>query len=396
MRVSPSRSQRQLDLSGVVKMMTLRGLCSTALALLLVGPVACSQTLRSQFDQWMATHQKTYESDTDTSEIDYRLSVFPANAATVMNHNDAHQRGLTTYTMSLDGPFADLTDQEFESLYLMAPQNCSATHVSSGPLPYTSDSLSKSVDWRTKSVVTPIKSQGDCGSCWTFSTTETLEAHHCIAMKKDCTHWTGLAEQQLVDCAGAFNNHGCEGGLPSQAFEYIHYSGGIMTEESYNYTAKDDGYCKKVKPESVGATVSGVFNISSLDEDEIIKAVAHKGPVSVAFEVTADFRFYRHGVYDSFNATTNQTVCNKDAQHVNHAVVAVGYGETMDGDSPVPFHIIRNSWGNTWGMEGYFWMLRGQNMCGISDCASSPLVPSTTNAPQKKYLRTDPDWKEIS
>jgi cathepsin H len=341
----------------------------------------------------MTTHEKTYGSD--TPEYDYRLSIFEANAASVINHNDVYQRGLTTYTMSLDGPFADLTDQEFESLYLMEPQNCSATHTSSGPLPYTSDSLPKSVDWRTKGVVTPIKSQGNCGSCWTFSTTGTLEAHHCIATNKDCTHWTGLAEQQLVDCAGAFNNHGCEGGLPSQAFEYILYNGGVMTEESYKYTAKDDGYCKKLKPNNVGATVSGVFNISSLEEDEIVKAVAHKGPVSVAFEVSADFRFYSHGVYDSFNATTNQTVCNKDAQHVNHAVVAVGYGETME-DPPVPFHIIRNSWGNSWGMEGYFWMLRGENMCGISDCASFPLVPSTTNAPQKHHLRSKLDASSIA
>jgi cathepsin H len=169
-----------------------------------------------------------------------------------------------------------------------------------------------------------------------------------------------------------------------------------MTEESYKYTAKDDRYCKKLKPKNVGATVSGVFNISSLDEDGIVKAVAHKGPVSVAFEVSADFRFYSHGVYDSFNATTNQTVCNKDAQHVNHAVVAVGYGETTEEDPPVPFHIIRNSWGNTWGMEGYFWMLRGENMCGISDCASFPLVPSTWNAPHKKHLRTKPDSSSIA
>merc|ERR1740138_305703 len=93
--------------------------------------------------------------------------------------------------------------------------------------------LPDSVDWRTKGVVTPVKNQGGCGSCWTFSTTGTLEAHHCIKHKQDCTAWTGLAEQQLVDCAGAFDNHGCDGGLPSHAFEYIRWNGGLDTEESY-------------------------------------------------------------------------------------------------------------------------------------------------------------------
>mmetsp|Transcript_10511 Transcript_10511/g.30947 ORF Transcript_10511/g.30947 Transcript_10511/m.30947 type:complete len:88 (-) Transcript_10511:245-508(-) len=85
-------------------------------------------------------------------------------------------------------------------------------------------------------------------------------------------------------------------------------------------------------------------------------------------------------------------MCLQDAQHVNHAVVAVGYGETME-DTPVPFHIIRNSWGNTWGMEGYFWMLRGQNLCGISDCASYPIVKAqadgSSDSLRKKFLRKE-------
>ena len=199
------------------------------------------------------------------------------------------------------------------------------------------------MDWRTQGVVTPIKSQGHCGSCWTFSTSGTLEAHYCIAHNKDCTHWKGLAEQQLVDCAGDFNNHGCSGGLPSQAFEYIHYSGGMALEESYKYKAKD-GVCHEIDRRDIGAKVRGVHNISTGDEDGLVRAVAKIGPVAVAFDVSPDFRLYSHGVYDSFNATTNQTMCLKDPQHVNHAVVAVGYGETME-DTPVPYHIIRNSWG---------------------------------------------------
>ena len=238
--------------------------------------------------------------------------------------------------------------------------------------------LPKSVDWRTRGVLTPIKNQQHCGSCWTFSTTGTLEAHTCIHNPMlDCTQWTGLAEQQLLNCASAFDNNGCNGGLPSHAFEYIKYAGGIDTEESYPYQANDQGPCQ-VSEDEYGARVAEVYNITSKDEDDLATAIADVGPVSVAYQVSPDFRFYSHGVYDSFNATTNQTMCKSDSQSVNHAVVAVGFGETeaTEAHPSVPFFIVRNSWSTSWGMEGYFWILRGQNLCGISDCASFPIVPT--------------------
>ena len=301
--------------------------------------------ISQNFDIWLERHSKPYTVESDPTEYTRRLAIYATNFNIVRRHNAAYERGFTSYVMSVDGPFADLTDEEFSSLYLMEGQNCSATHTSSGPVPDESSDLDlpKAMDWRTQGVVTPIKNQGHCGSCWTFSTSGTLEAHYCITHNKDCTHWKGLAEQQLVDCAGDFNNHGCSGGLPSQAFEYIHYNGGMALEESYKYKAKD-GVCHEIDRRDIGAKVRGVHNISTGDEDGIVRAVAKHGPVAVAFDVSPDFRLYSHGVYDSFNATTNQTMCLKDPQHVNHAVVAVGYGETME-DTPVPYHIIRNSWG---------------------------------------------------
>ena len=200
-----------------------------------------------------------------------------------------------------------------------------------------------------------------------------MESHLCLAAKKDCTHWHGLAEQQLVDCAGAYNNNGCSGGLPSQAFEYIKYTGGIEFEESYPYIANETGTCKSCTCCHDVAKVAEVFNITSGDEDDLVHAVATLGPVSIAYQVSPDFRFYAHGVYDSWNATTNQTMCNNTAMDVNHAVVAVGLGTTAD--DKIPYYIVRNSWGTSWGMEGHFWMKRGENLCGVSDCASFPLVP---------------------
>eukprot|EP00536_Pseudo-nitzschia_multiseries_P011574 jgi/Psemu1/289775/fgenesh1_pg.402_\ len=229
--------------------------------------------------------------------------------------------------------------------------------------------------------MTPVKDQGMCGSCWTFSTSGCLEAHTCLAYNKDCTHWHGLAEQQLLDCAGNFNNFGCNGGLPSQAYEYIFYNGGMDLETSYEYKASDsDGTCKAAMG-TVGAKVAAVFNITSGSEDDLVTAVANVGPVSIAYQVSPDFRFYQHGVYDSYNATTHSTMCHNQKTDVNHAVVAVGLGTTApakhnhDDSGGIPYYIVRNSWGTSWGMEGHFWMKRGENLCGVSDCASFPIVP---------------------
>ena len=338
----------------------------------------------SLFHSWLQRHDKSYENE---QEFNHRLNVFLFNSKLVEKHNLAFEMGYTTYKMTMNNLFSDLTDEEFSRTHLMESQNCSATtSTTSTSRSYTSDILNnnkknelpKSVDWRK--YTTPIKNQKHCGSCWTFSTTGTLEAHTCMNNPDlDCSSWTGLAEQQLLDCAGNFDNHGCNGGLPSHAFEYIKYAGGLDTEESYPYHASHDGPCL-VSTKTFGAHVAEIYNITSGDEDDLINAIGNVGPVSVAYDVSPDFRFYSHGVYDSYNATTNQTNCKNNSMSVNHAVVAVGYGETEETpDSPsIPFYIIRNSWSTSWGMEGYFWIKRGENLCGISDCASFPIVPFAT------------------
>uniref|UniRef100_A0A8D2MQP8 Cathepsin H n=1 Tax=Zonotrichia albicollis TaxID=44394 RepID=A0A8D2MQP8_ZONAL len=168
------------------------------------------------------------------------------------------------------------------------------------------------------------------------------------------------AEQQLVDCAQAFNNHGCSGGLPSQAFEYILYNKGLMGEDSYPYRAKN-GTCK-FQPEKAIAFVKDVINITQYDEDGMVEAVGKHNPVSFAFEVTSDFMHYRKGVYSNPR-------CEHTPDKVNHAVLAVGYGEE-DG---TPYWIVKNSWGRLWGMQGYFLIERGKNMCGLAACASYPV-----------------------
>uniref|UniRef100_A0AAQ4QWM4 Cathepsin H n=1 Tax=Gasterosteus aculeatus aculeatus TaxID=481459 RepID=A0AAQ4QWM4_GASAC len=271
-----------------------------------------------QFKQWMSQYNNIY----DNEEYYHRLRTFTENKRKI----DRHNAGNHSFTMGLN-QFSGMTFEEFRKSFLLTePQNCSATdgahHSSAGPQP-------ESVDWRERgNIVTPVKNQ---------------------------------SEQQLIDCAQDFNNHGCMGGLPSQAFEYIKYNNGLMTEEDYPYKGHDDT-CQ-FESSLAAAFVLDVVNITSYDEKAMVDAVARLNPVSFAFEVTADFMHYKEGVYTS-------TECKDTADKVNHAVLAVGYGAEDNG---TPYWIVKNSWGTSWGVNGYFMIERGRNMCGLAACASYPL-----------------------
>ncbi|MCO5580405.1 hypothetical protein L7F22_034271 [Adiantum nelumboides] len=262
-----------------------------------------------------------------------------------------------SYKLGLN-QFADLTWEEFKGTYLSSTQqNCSATaSLQSKRLQDITPPSTK--DWREDGIVSAVKNQAHCGSCWTFSTTGALEAANAQATGEMLL----FSEQQLIDCAGGYNNFGCNGGLPSQAFEYIRYNGGLDTEEAYPYTAAD-GDCK-FNTDSIGVQVYDVVNITLGAEDELKAAVGLVRPVSVAFEVVDGFSLFESGVYTS-------DTCESSPESVNHAVLAVGYNVDESG---TPYWIIKNSWGENWGMDGYFNMEMGQNMCGIATCASYPVV----------------------
>lgn len=309
----------------------------------------CSACEYSSFEDYTAKYGKTYAAE----EAAARHANWAQSVAEIKAHN---ARDDVSFTMGLN-EHSDLSWAEFQQRVLMAPQDCSATHTTTGWKAPPGIELPASIDWREKGALNAIKSQGQCGSCWTFSTSGCLESHHFLKTGK----MVNISEQQLVDCAGAFNNFGCNGGLPSQAYEYIHYNGGIDSEGQYAYTAKTGAKCLyDGKPV---ATVAGVHNITAKDEQELVAAVGTTGPVSIAYEVASDFRNYHNGTYDG-NCSTSPT-------DVNHAVVAVGYGTDTAGKD---YFIVRNSWGTSWGMDGYFQIKRGENKCGLADCASFPIV----------------------
>lgn len=294
------------------------------------------------YQEYLGLYNKT--------ESRFGFSYFHQNLLAIIQHNrEGH-----SWTMALNR-FADLSFQDFLSVHtLQEPQDCSATV---GNYQFRNASIPDSIDWRAKGFVSPVKNQGQCGSCWTFSTTGTLESHWKIFVGGD---FLDLAKQQLVDCAGEFDNHGCQGGLPSHAFEYIKYAGGIQQEKDYPYKAQN-GKCKFNKDKVVAKVPGGSVNITAGNENELDEALATAGPVAIAFQVSGDFRFYKSGVFSSKQ-------CKNGPMDVNHAVVAVGYGV----EKGKKFYLVKNSWGAGWGMEGYFKIERGVNMCGVAQCNSYP------------------------
>jgi len=303
------------------------------------------------FDEWLIKFEKT-EYAFDANKMAERKAIYEANVAEIEEHNAQN----LTWTMGVNA-YTDLTWEEFkEYFHLNDPQHCSATGQRSLPPREIPDS----VDWRTKGMVTGVKNQGSCGSCWTFSTTGAVESAWAIAGNP----LTSLAEQQLVDCAGGFKNHGCNGGLPSQAFQYLMWAGGQEKETDYKYTARD-GSCK-FSASKIAAKIKDQFNITQGDESDTgMPGAIVDRPVSICYQVASDFRNYKSGVYTS-------KICKSGPMDVNHAVLAVGFD--TDSASKLPYYWVKNSWGTSFGIKGYFKIVRGKNMCGIATCSSYPIV----------------------
>jgi cathepsin L len=313
-------------------------------------------TLDSYWTSFKQEHSKTYQT---TEEETVRRLTWEANLKYISQHNKEAILGKHTFSLRMN-KFGDLSNVEFGNMY--NGFNMTKTMKSTKSNVFVADPSFKapaSVDWRTQGYVTPIKDQGQCGSCWAFSAVASLEGQH---FKKAGT-LVSLSEQNLVDCSRKQGNQGCNGGLMDQAFTYIKVNKGIDTEASYPYKARDQKCA--FKPANVGATDTGFTDIQAGSEDDLTNAIASEGPISVAIDASkSSFQFYHKGVYVERSCSSTQ---------LDHGVTAVGYG--TDADSKLDYYIVKNSWGTSWGDAGYIMMARNhKNMCGIASSASFPLV----------------------
>ena len=294
------------------------------------------------------------------SEEDFfaRFEVFKSNMRSIIQHNAVPGQN---FTLGIN-QFSDLTSEEFKALYINSGyKQVSSVEVGSyGCKTYTSTATSApaSLDWRQKGAVTSVKDQGQCGSCWTFSSTGAIEGSWAVSKGQ----LIDLAEQQLVDCANGFKygSHGCNGGQMEGAFKYV-IENGQCSENVYPYTA-EDGTCQKCQST---VTMSSCYDVKPNDQLSLKSAVSRQ-PVSVAIEAdTFYFQSYSNGVLTS----------DKCGTKLDHGVLVVGYGTENGND----YWLVKNSWGTSWGDKGYVKIGRSdsqndQGICGIAMQPSYPVV----------------------
>ena len=317
---------------------------------LVVALVACQTDLDSliftQFQKFMKKYEKKYES---INEFLARYEVFRRNVMeTFKEENASYQTGITK--------FSDLTPQEFARTYLnlnydaMAMANFNPTYVT------VSNAAPDAYDWRDHGRVSAVKDQGSCGSCWAFSTVANLEGLYYAGKGVMKT----LSEQMLVDC-GTIDS-GCNGCLMEYAFTWLKSNGGIMTDTDYPYKGTKQT-CKSDKSKYVDMTITGYKKLGSssstwspVDEDEIKEFLYATGPLAVALNANP-LQTYSSGVLDK-----TSTQC--PVSGMNHAVTMVGYG--YDSSVKLDYWLVKNSWGKSWGEQGYFRIRRGNGTCGIN------------------------------
>ncbi|XP_060702533.1 procathepsin L-like [Hemiscyllium ocellatum] len=303
------------------------------------------------WNNWKSFHNKQYEEH----EKDYRRLVWEDNRRYIEQHNLEHAMGKHTFAVGMN-QFGDRTFDEFRQLLSASSINKAEKMTSKVFTGQQNIQLPSTVDWRPKGYVTSVKDQGQCGSCWAFSTTGVLEGQVFNKTGK----LISLSEQYLMDCSRAVGNAGCNGGSVLAGFLFIKERG-ITSEQSYPYTAKD-GNCTFNQSDIV-ATCKGSQRIPSGSEVDLAAAVATVGPISAGIDAEhRSFMLYKSGIFYEPRCSTTK---------LDHGILVVGYGT----ENQKPFWIVKNSWGASWGNRGYVHMAKDMdNNCGIASNAVYPEV----------------------
>eukprot|EP00929_Paragymnodinium_shiwhaense_P020604 TRINITY_DN1367_c0_g1_i2.p1 TRINITY_DN1367_c0_g1~~TRINITY_DN1367_c0_g1_i2.p1 ORF type:complete len:338 (-),score=91.59 TRINITY_DN1367_c0_g1_i2:296-1309(-) len=328
----------------------------TAAACCLVG-LGFAAASDSQWQEFKTTFGKTYA----TAEQEaHRRGIFEKNVEFIESTN-AKNLG---YELGVN-QFTDLLPDEWSATYFGLTKPATpfggATYLGRHERA-TDEALPESVDWTSKGAVTPVKNQGQCGSCWAFSTTGSLEGANQLATGK----LVSLSEQQFVDCAGGFGNQGCNGGLMDNAFKYAE-TVAICTEDSYSYKAASGSCQASSCTEGLPAKdVTGYKDVATNSKEDLMSAVAQQ-PVSIAIEADLPiFQSYKSGVLSG--------MCGAK---LDHGVLVVGYGTDPDGGD---YWKVKNSWGTSYGEEGYVRLKRGKGGSGECGILSQPSYPEVKKA----------------
>jgi len=313
------------------------------------------------FSSWMAAGHRAYSAD----ELMSKFAVFKANHYYVQRHNEEFKAGRKTFELGMNGN-ADLSPTEYrKKLGLRSVRAPTEAGLTLGKSLHGNSSTTSSggKDWRGTPFLGPVKNQGHCGSCWSFSSTAVLQS--AWAVKSGSLE--SFSEQQLVDCVNNGESTCDLGGVIAESWEYVLGGARPMTETEYPYTGESGGGCKYDAEKASAAVFKQAVNIPQDDEVALAKALDTVPAIAVAIDAsTQDFQLYQSGVFTSDE-------CKNGFENLDHAVTVVGYG--TDAGTGEDYWIVQNSWDVSYGEGGYIRMARNHNnMCGVAKDASYVLA----------------------